>query len=446
MTIIAKSAPLYCLFEIISFSCSALLILLLSLGFFFIFFFGHFLTMKNNAEKSNKVSTTFKAAVTAGVGLVIIQYWMLARLIFQPSSAKVGPEDDLAIISENGWEQARELEMIAEQLEISSRNKQQYKHHAEMAREIASRYSRNPTTFKMSESDFLQFNTTYDIHHPLITSSKDHQGGHLLYFFPDHQVSNRIFRKTKHALVAYQPRTYVFPGFLNESFRMKIINECINDLHQSEVEQTAGAKSATSTDQSRTSRGTWMDDDGELSKQLKLKISAVTGFPTSAMETVQVLRYSKGQKYESHHDYFDPAQYGPMEYNRVATFYTFLSASPDLKGGEFALPMANNNPYPEDYSDCSVGFRAKPVPGNSILFYGMRPNGLFDVSSIHTGCTVTEGEKWSAVVWIRTNSACEQLIFVTLVISLHTQDTKNDANTCMHCSVDYGCGRKEDSH
>lgn len=55
-------------------------------------------------------------------------------------------------------------------------------------------------------------------------------------------------------------------------------------------------------------------------------------------------------------------------------------------------------------SDCArgvVGF--KPVKGSALLFFSQTPDGTLDEKSLHTGCPVIKGDKWSATKWIRVN-------------------------------------------
>ena len=51
---------------------------------------------------------------------------------------------------------------------------------------------------------------------------------------------------------------------------------------------------------------------------------------------MQVLRYRLGQKYESHHDYFDDPENLAMGGHRIATVLMYLSNA--TKGGETVFP------------------------------------------------------------------------------------------------------------
>ena len=48
------------------------------------------------------------------------------------------------------------------------------------------------------------------------------------------------------------------------------------------------------------------------------------------------------------------------------------------------------------------GLCVQPRKGDAVLFWTMQPNGAEDSMSLHGGCEVLDGTKWSATLWIRT--------------------------------------------
>ena len=57
-------------------------------------------------------------------------------------------------------------------------------------------------------------------------------------------------------------------------------------------------------------------------------------------------------------------------------------------------------PRPVDFKDCSKGLRVKPQKRKVIIFYSMFPSGNMDPMSLHGGCPVQEGVKFSGNKWI----------------------------------------------
>ncbi|EPS58495.1 hypothetical protein M569_16319, partial [Genlisea aurea] len=124
-------------------------------------------------------------------------------------------------------------------------------------------------------------------------------------------------------------------------------------------------------------------------------------------EGLQVLHYDLDQKYGDHQDYFDDPANLARGGNRIATVLMYLS---DVKkGGETVFPSAEKSPHiiepiPVDgnASECGRrGVAVKPRKGDALLFFSLHPNATADVKSVHSGCPVVEGEKWSATKWIR---------------------------------------------
>lgn len=70
--------------------------------------------------------------------------------------------------------------------------------------------------------------------------------------------------------------------------------------------------------------------------------------------------------------------------------------------GETNFPLAGTRPLSDDvdYADCSKGMSVKPEANKVILFYNLLPNGNMDERSLHGGCDVISGTKWSANFWI----------------------------------------------
>lgn len=74
-----------------------------------------------------------------------------------------------------------------------------------------------------------------------------------------------------------------------------------------------------------------------------------------------------------------------------------------IKGGETVFPTAGDTSTAKDKSWTKCGQRrlaVKPRKGNALLFYSLYPNATTDQDSLHMGCPVIEGEKWSATKWI----------------------------------------------
>ena len=160
----------------------------------------------------------------------------------------------------------------------------------------------------------------------------------------------------------------------------------------------------------RTSQSTFLHarQDTPILYEIEQRTASLTRIPRQNQEDVQVLRYGYTEKYDAHHDFFNPELYqaspGTLQLiengrrNRQATVFWYLSDV--AKGGETVFPRFNGAPQPYDFKRCDVGLKVKPEKGKVIIFYDLLANGQMDELSLHGGCPVEEGIKWAANKWV----------------------------------------------
>ena len=54
-----------------------------------------------------------------------------------------------------------------------------------------------------------------------------------------------------------------------------------------------------------------------------------------------------------------------------------------------------------DYKKCDTGIKVTPRAGDALLFWSVHPDMTRDLHSLHGGCPVARGTKWTATKWIR---------------------------------------------
>ena len=143
-------------------------------------------------------------------------------------------------------------------------------------------------------------------------------------------------------------------------------------------------------------------------KPIDERVAQLTRQPKPHQELVQVLRYEQGQKYDAHHDFFNPSLYkgdqGTMRLiehgarNRLATVLWYLSDV--AEGGETIFPMEGGRAHPRSNAHCEDGLRVYPRQGRVIMFYSLKANGAHDDASLHGACPVVDGTKWAANKWV----------------------------------------------
>jgi prolyl 4-hydroxylase len=113
-------------------------------------------------------------------------------------------------------------------------------------------------------------------------------------------------------------------------------------------------------------------------------IARATGTETGWGEPLNILKYTPGQQYRPHHD-------GTGSDNvSVRTLTALIWLNDQFEGGETDFPKIN--------------VRVRGGVGDMLVFKNVRDDGSFDERMIHAGLPVTEGVKWMASRWIRTEN------------------------------------------
>lgn len=137
----------------------------------------------------------------------------------------------------------------------------------------------------------------------------------------------------------------------------------------------------------------------EVIRRVEKRIAAFSMVPADHGEGIQVLHYAVGQKYEAHFDYFHDKLNQENGGQRVATVLLYLSEVEE--GGETVFPSALARPGAGG-SDCArSGLAVSPVKGDALLFHSLSLDGHEDTASLHAGCPVIRGDKWTATKWMR---------------------------------------------
>ncbi|KAJ0853688.1 putative procollagen-proline 4-dioxygenase [Helianthus annuus] len=200
-------------------------------------------------------------------------------------------------------------------------------------------------------------------------------------------------------VISWEPRAVIYHNFLSQEECDHLINTAKPHMKKSTVVDSETGQSKDS--RVRTSSGTFLTrGQDETVRAIEKRISEFTFLPVEHGEGLQVLHYEIGQKYDSHYDYFLDEYNTRNGGQRMATMLK--------KGGETVFPSAKGNisavPWWDELSECGKkGLSVKPKMGDALLFWSMTPDATPDPSSLHGGCPVIKGDKWSSTKWIRVN-------------------------------------------
>ncbi|WMV15157.1 hypothetical protein MTR67_008542 [Solanum verrucosum] len=217
--------------------------------------------------------------------------------------------------------------------------------------------------------------------------------------------SSSTIDPTRVKQISWRPRAFVYRNFLTDEECDHLVTLAKDKMEKSMVADNESGKSIES--EVRTSSGMFLSKgQDEVVANVEARIAAWTFLPKENGESIQILHYEHGQKYEPHYDYFHDKVNQELGGHRVATVLMYLS---DVgKGGETIFPNSEakkSQPKGDDWSDCAKnGYAVKPRKGDALLFFSLHLNATTDPLSLHGSCPVIEGEKWSATKWIHVRS------------------------------------------
>lgn len=201
-------------------------------------------------------------------------------------------------------------------------------------------------------------------------------------------------------VVSWKPRAFVAHNFLSRDEARHLRKLSAVTLKRSTV---IGKDGKSIEDDYRTSYGTFIKRLSDpIVTTVDERIADWARVPPENGEDLQILRYDIDQYYKKHFDGLMDDKAGP----RVATVLLYLSDVEE--GGETAFPDSNQWAHPDlaktmgPFSKCTEGGVAfKPKLGDALLFWSIKPDGhTLDVASMHTGCPIIRGVKWTATKWI----------------------------------------------
>ncbi|KAK1305191.1 hypothetical protein QJS10_CPB11g02052 [Acorus calamus] len=206
-------------------------------------------------------------------------------------------------------------------------------------------------------------------------------------------------------VLSWEPRAFIYHNLLSEEECKYLIELAKPHMEKSTVVDSKTGQSKDS--RVRTSSGMFLKRGRDkVIRTIEKRIADFTFIPVEHGEGLQVLHYEVGQKYEPHFDYFLDEYNTKNGGQRMATVLMYLSDVEE--GGETIFPNANVNssslPWYNELSECGKkGLSVKPKMGDALLFWSMRPDATLDPLSLHGGCPVIKGNKWSSTKWMHLN-------------------------------------------
>ncbi|EFJ05718.1 hypothetical protein SELMODRAFT_431327 [Selaginella moellendorffii] len=206
----------------------------------------------------------------------------------------------------------------------------------------------------------------------------------------------------KPEVLNWSPRIILLHKFLSAEECDYLIAIAGPRLAKSTVVDTSTGKARHGIESKvRTSTGMFLsnyDRRYPMIQAIERRIAVYSMIPVENGELLQVLRYEPNQYYKPHHDYFSDQFNLKRGGQRVATVLMYLSDVEE--GGETIFPSVGDGEC-ECGGELRKGLCVKPRKGDAILFWSAALDGNVDSNSLHGGCSVLRGEKWSATKWLR---------------------------------------------
>ncbi|KAJ0968948.1 hypothetical protein J5N97_021825 [Dioscorea zingiberensis] len=206
-------------------------------------------------------------------------------------------------------------------------------------------------------------------------------------------------------VLSWEPRAFIYHNFLSKEECEFLIELAKPHMQKSTVVDIVTGRRKDS--RVRTGSGMFLGRGRDkIIQAIEKRIADFTFIPVEHGEGLQALHYEAGQKYDPHYDYFLDEFNTKNGGQRIATVLMYLSDVEE--GGETVFPSAKVNssslPWYNELSECGKkGLSVKPKMGDALLFWSMRPDATLDPSSLHGGCPVIKGNKWSSTKWMHIN-------------------------------------------
>ncbi|GMI98193.1 hypothetical protein like AT3G28480 [Hibiscus trionum] len=247
---------------------------------------------------------------------------------------------------------------------------------------------------------FLGFFLLISIHRCLGSAEINGAGLHM-----KRGIFSVPFDPTRVTQLSWHPRAFIYKGFLSSEECDHLITLAKDKLKKSMVVDDETGENIESEE--RTSTGMFLQKaQDDVVADIEARIAAWTFLPVENGESMQILHYEPGQKYDPHFDYLLDNANLMLGGLRIATVLMYLS---DVEsGGETVFPESEvklTQLKDESWSDCARnGYAVKPRKGDALLFFNLHLDATPDSDSLHGSCPVIKGEKWSATKWIHVRS------------------------------------------
>ncbi|MEY8190401.1 2OG-Fe(II) oxygenase [Peribacillus simplex] len=128
----------------------------------------------------------------------------------------------------------------------------------------------------------------------------------------------------------------------------------------------------------------FQENEYDIITKIEKRISTIMNIPIEHGDGIQVLKYTPGQEYKAHFDFFTSPSISAKN-NRISTIIMYLNNVEH--GGETFFPKLN--------------FSVSPQKGMAVYFEYFYNDQNLNELTLHGGAPVITREKWVATQWMR---------------------------------------------
>lgn len=211
--------------------------------------------------------------------------------------------------------------------------------------------------------------------------------------YPDHITSTGH----KSRLINEDPKMEYIEDFLTKREIDHIIGITNDRFNRSTTDISkidSNSKNDTLINSDRTSFTAFLEkSETKIISNIEKKAAKLAGVKVENLESLQVLKYSNGQYYKPHYDYFNSESiYLKQGGQRIKSIFVYLNKLPDssydIGTGGTVFPILNKKIVPKKAGDAFMW--------NNVDF-----NGEPDPRTLHSGEPVKNGTKYAINIWIR---------------------------------------------
>lgn len=176
-----------------------------------------------------------------------------------------------------------------------------------------------------------------------------------------------------------EPLVVILGNVLSDEECNELIRLSTDKIHRSKIGATHDVNEI------RTSSSMFFqENENDTITNIEKRIASIMNIPIEHGEGIQILKYTPGQEYKAHFDFFTSTSKATNN-NRISTMVMYLN---DVEhGGETFFPKLN--------------FSVSPQKGMAVYFEYFYNDQNVNERTLHGGAPVITGEKWVATQWMR---------------------------------------------